>query len=105
MSLLASVVSEQTPFSSLSSTGLVHWQDEILTAEIDSFIQDTLSEWNSPGGVSVAMVRKTIDGSWNIETKGYGIATEDGSRVTADTLFCIASNSKESAPSSSDLLT
>ncbi|KAF9496817.1 hypothetical protein BDN71DRAFT_1505490 [Pleurotus eryngii] len=66
----------------------------ILNAEIDAFINDLLTDWNSPGGVSVAVVRKTRNNTWNVETKGYGVAKADGTNVTAQTLSDIGSNSK-----------
>ncbi|KAF5391209.1 hypothetical protein D9757_003078 [Collybiopsis confluens] len=61
----------------------------ILTQEIGQFIQDILASWNSAGGVGIAVVQKNEDGSWNVETKGYGTARADGSGVTEDTLFAI----------------
>ncbi|KAE9393922.1 hypothetical protein BT96DRAFT_790699, partial [Gymnopus androsaceus JB14] len=64
---------------------------DVLSPEIDNFIAKILAEWNSPGGVGVAVVQKNEDGSWNVETKGYGVAKADGSNVTADTLFAIGS--------------
>ncbi|KAL4255394.1 hypothetical protein AB1N83_013511, partial [Pleurotus pulmonarius] len=66
----------------------------ILNADIDAFINDLLSDWHSPGGVSVAVVRKTGNDTWNVETKGYGVAKADGTKVTEQTLFAIGSNSK-----------
>ena len=67
----------------------------ILTPEVDHFIEGVLSRWGSPGGVSVAVVRLDTNGEWNVETKGYGVARlDDNSRVTDETLFSIASNSK-----------
>ncbi|KAG7095302.1 hypothetical protein E1B28_006068 [Marasmius oreades] len=68
----------------------------ILTPQIDQFIEGTLSSWNSPGGVSVAVVQlDKLDGLWTVETKGYGIANlAENKPVTEDSLFCIASNSK-----------
>ncbi|KAJ7586977.1 beta-lactamase/transpeptidase-like protein [Mycena floridula] len=83
--VLAVTRAQQATFSSSS---------RILTAEIDDFIRDVLDDWNSVAGISVAVVRKQNDGSFATETKGYGVAQRDGSSVTADTLFCIASNSK-----------
>ncbi|KAJ6529154.1 beta-lactamase/transpeptidase-like protein, partial [Mycena vulgaris] len=38
--------------------------------------------------------RKTSHGTWKLESKGYGNATIDGGKVTADTLFAIGSNFK-----------
>ncbi|KAJ8082740.1 hypothetical protein PM082_008596 [Marasmius tenuissimus] len=70
--------------------------NQILTPEIDDFIEGILSSWNSPGGVSVAVVKlEEPEGPWRIETKGYGVANLDsGKRMTEDSLVCIASNSK-----------
>ncbi|KAF7334316.1 Beta-lactamase class penicillin binding protein [Mycena sanguinolenta] len=66
----------------------------ILSSEIDVFVNDLLAEWNSPGGVAVAVVRMDGQGSWLVETKGYGTATTNGSKVTPDTIFSVGSNSK-----------
>lgn len=67
---------------------------KLLNEETDAFINQVLTEWNSTGGISVAVVRKNDQGAWNVETKGYGRAKADGSKVTEKTLFGIASNSK-----------
>ncbi|KAG6915972.1 hypothetical protein DXG01_009061 [Tephrocybe rancida] len=70
-------------------------QKPVLNDVTDAYINDLLKGWNSPGGVAVAVVRGGEDGTWNVETKGYGVATlADGSRVTETTLFAIGSNSK-----------
>ncbi|GLB40046.1 putative beta-lactamase [Lyophyllum shimeji] len=45
-------------------------------------------------GLGIAVVRGDGQGNWSVETKGYGIATANGSRVTENTLFPIGSNSK-----------
>lgn len=66
----------------------------VLTSDTDAFINKVLSDWNSPGGVAVAFVRQNGEGVWNVETKGYGVATANGTKVTEKTLFVIASNSK-----------
>ncbi|KAF5365308.1 hypothetical protein D9758_005451 [Tetrapyrgos nigripes] len=66
----------------------------VLTTVIDSFIEGLLRSWNSPGGISVAVVRQRGDGEWKIETKGYGLAGFDG-KMSENSLVCIASNSKE----------
>ncbi|KAG6844992.1 hypothetical protein H0H87_001935 [Tephrocybe sp. NHM501043] len=67
----------------------------VLNEMTDAFINDLLKGWNSPGGVAVAVVQKNEAGAWNVETKGYGIATlANASRVTENTLFAIGSNSK-----------
>lgn len=66
----------------------------LLTPELDSFIQGILSEWGSSGGLSVAAVSLGTNGTWTIESKGYGVATNDGTAVDDDTMFPIGSNSK-----------
>ncbi|KAJ7243609.1 beta-lactamase/transpeptidase-like protein [Mycena haematopus] len=68
---------------------------KILNARVDAAIHSILKDFNIPGGVSVAVVHKSQDSSgWRVETKGYGLAKVDGTRVTEDTLFGIGSNSK-----------
>ncbi|KAJ7450791.1 beta-lactamase/transpeptidase-like protein [Mycena latifolia] len=74
---------------------LLDVSNDILNARIDAAINSILKDFNSPGGVAVAVVRKAHQGSsWTVETKGYGIAKMDGTKVTKDTLFSIGSNSK-----------
>ncbi|KAJ7654078.1 beta-lactamase/transpeptidase-like protein [Mycena polygramma] len=70
-------------------------KNTLITPEIDSFVNSQLSLWNS-SGLSVAVVRQdtTTPGTWEVEFGSYGIAKADGSPVTPDTLFAIASNSK-----------
>lgn len=69
-------------------------QGSILTAEVDAFINQLLADWTSPGGAAVAVVKLNEQGQWNVETKGYGIATANGTKVTENTRFGIGSNSK-----------
>ncbi|KAF7349434.1 Beta-lactamase class penicillin binding protein [Mycena sanguinolenta] len=66
----------------------------ILTARLDSTITNILQTFKTPGGVGVAVVRKTDQGAWQLESKGYGNATTYGDKVTPETLFAIGSNSK-----------
>jgi CubicO group peptidase (beta-lactamase class C family) len=67
---------------------------KILTDDIDTFINHLLADWTSPGGAAVAVVKLNDQDEWNVETKGYGIATANGTKVTENTRFAIASNSK-----------
>lgn len=70
-------------------------QNAVLNSGVDAFIDQLLTDWNSPGGVGVAVARRDANtGAWNVETKGYGIAKANGSRVTENTLFAIGSNTK-----------
>ncbi|KAJ7629968.1 beta-lactamase/transpeptidase-like protein [Mycena polygramma] len=66
----------------------------VLTSDIDSFVNNVLSDWNSPAGISVAVVRQDGKGGWVVETKGYGNAKADGTKVDTNTLFSIGSESK-----------
>ncbi|KAJ6575598.1 beta-lactamase/transpeptidase-like protein [Mycena vulgaris] len=67
----------------------------LITPEIDNFVNAQLAQWNS-SGLSVAVVRQdtSVPGTWNVEFGSYGTAQADGSPVTPDTMFAIASNSK-----------
>ncbi|KAF8217633.1 beta-lactamase/transpeptidase-like protein [Mycena galopus ATCC 62051] len=76
--------------SSTSSNGT----DTILTPDLDAAITSILADWNTPGGVAVAVVRLDDDGDWQIETKGYGTAQADGTQISPDTIFNLGSNSK-----------
>lgn len=67
---------------------------KILSPRVDKFIAGVLVDWNSPAGLGVAVVQQNDDGSWIVETKGYGVATGDGKKVDANTMFAIGSNSK-----------
>jgi CubicO group peptidase (beta-lactamase class C family) len=39
-------------------------------------------------------VRVDAQGKWSVETKGYGVAKADGTKVDPDTIFSLGSNSK-----------
>lgn len=67
----------------------------LISTETDTFVKSLLASWNS-SGLAIAVVRqnKTIPGGWIREFASYGVATADGTPVTPDTLFSIASNSK-----------
>ncbi|KAJ7645754.1 beta-lactamase/transpeptidase-like protein [Mycena rosella] len=41
----------------------------ILSPKLDSFINNVLAEWNTAGGVAVAVVRMDAQGGWLVETK------------------------------------
>jgi CubicO group peptidase (beta-lactamase class C family) len=70
-------------------------QNAVLNIGVDAFIDQLLTDWDSPGGVGVAVVRRDANtGAWNVETKGYGIARANGNKVTENTLFAIGSNTK-----------
>lgn len=91
--ILSIIAAVQNPLFSNLAPETATTQD-VLTPKVGEFIEGILANWNSPGGVGIAVVQKNEDGSWNVETKGYGIAKADGSKVDEDTLFAIGSNSK-----------
>ncbi|KAJ7855592.1 hypothetical protein B0H14DRAFT_2754412, partial [Mycena olivaceomarginata] len=69
---------------------------QILTPAVDVFINKLFTEWNSPGGAAVAVMRMDGQGRWLVETKGYGFAKADGTKVGPETMFAIGSNSEVS---------
>ncbi|KAJ7781713.1 beta-lactamase/transpeptidase-like protein [Mycena maculata] len=89
IAVTANVIDRQIPEQAAFDT-----KEHILTAELGQFIEDLLRTWNSPGGIALAVVQKDQVGEWNVETKGYGVARSDGSKVTPGTLFAIGSNTK-----------
>ncbi|PPQ91367.1 hypothetical protein CVT25_004134 [Psilocybe cyanescens] len=80
----------QTAFASHSRA-----KKRLISDTTEQYIQTLLSKWNS-AGLSVAVVRKdeTSPTGWQHEFGSYGIAHADGSPVTPDSVFAIASNSK-----------
>jgi len=67
----------------------------VLNGNISAFINQLLTEYESPGGIAVAVVSQDLSGTWSVETQGYGVASlANGSNVTENTLFPIGSNSK-----------
>ncbi|KAK0186837.1 beta-lactamase/transpeptidase-like protein [Armillaria mellea] len=92
--LVAFLLIRLCAWASAEQTPLFLTRNPVLSPRVDAFISDVLTEWNTPGGVSVAVVKKNSDGTWTLETKGYGNASMDGQQMTEDSLFFIASNSK-----------
>ncbi|GLB37131.1 putative beta-lactamase [Lyophyllum shimeji] len=66
----------------------------LLDDDVEALVNKVLADFNSPTGIAIGVVRKDQQGAWNVETKGYGMAKLDGTKVTENTLFAIASNSK-----------
>ena len=67
----------------------------LITERTERYIQSLLTRWNSTG-LSVAVVRKNENSptGWHHEFGAYGVAKADGSSMTPDSVFAIASNSK-----------
>ncbi|KAI4522915.1 beta-lactamase/transpeptidase-like protein [Schizophyllum commune Loenen D] len=82
------------PSAKEGTPSYVNLAGRVLDSSVDKFVIDTISEWNSPGGVAVAFVQQLENWEWQVETQGYGRAKADGGAVDEDTLFAIASNSK-----------
>ena len=76
-------------FSSSNSTGV------LISGNTDKYVKTLLEKWGS-SGLSVAVVRKdeSAPNGWRHEFGSYGIAHADGSPMTPDSVFGIASNSK-----------
>ncbi|KAJ7061146.1 beta-lactamase/transpeptidase-like protein, partial [Mycena amicta] len=66
----------------------------LITPRVDAYIRAQQAYWNS-SGLAVAVVRRREpDSEWDIEFGSYGTARADGTLVSPDTLFAIASDSK-----------
>ncbi|PPR01447.1 hypothetical protein CVT26_015080 [Gymnopilus dilepis] len=86
----------QVPFvSSPTQDTLQTVNKRLISEKTEQYIQTLLTKWNS-SGISVAVVRKDESSptGWHHEFGSYGVAKADGSPVTPDSLFAIASNSK-----------
>ncbi|KAH8827681.1 beta-lactamase/transpeptidase-like protein [Flagelloscypha sp. PMI_526] len=83
-------------FLSLPAVGSISLEPVLATNGFVDFVHNLLSEWTTPGGLGVALVRqnKGEPSDWLIETGGFGNATRLGERVSPQTQFAIASNSK-----------
>lgn len=64
----------------------------LISSETHDYIQGFLERWNA-SGIAVAVVKKT-NNTWETDFGSYGIAKGDGTPVTPDTMFSIASNTK-----------
>ncbi|KAF9555829.1 beta-lactamase/transpeptidase-like protein [Agrocybe pediades] len=69
--------------------------EKLISKRTEAYANALLKKWNS-SGLSVAVVRKddTEPSGWRHEFGAYGIAQADGSPMTPDSVFAIASNSK-----------
>jgi CubicO group peptidase (beta-lactamase class C family) len=67
----------------------------LISEDTEVYAKSLLKRWNSPG-LSVAVVRKddSEPTGWKQEFGSYGIARADGTPITPDSVFSIASNSK-----------
>jgi len=70
-------------------------QQSLISDSTSKYVQGLIKQWNSTG-ISMAVVRRdaTQENGWRIEFDSHGIAREDGTLITPDTIFGIASNSK-----------
>lgn len=70
-------------------------QGKLITPDIDEFIKSVIQQWNLTG-LAIAVVRQEpgSSSSWLQEFGAYGKAKADGTPITPDTLFSMASNSK-----------
>jgi CubicO group peptidase (beta-lactamase class C family) len=68
---------------------------KLITSDIDEFIKSVIQQWNLTG-LAIAVVRQNPGSpeGWLQEFGSYGRAKADGTPVTPDTLFSLASNSK-----------
>ncbi|PFH47488.1 hypothetical protein AMATHDRAFT_42916 [Amanita thiersii Skay4041] len=86
-------LAHQQPFFYATDSGPFH--RKLISPDVDALVNSMLASWNS-SGLAVAVVQRddAAPGGWHREFAAYGIAKDDGTPVTPDTLFAIASNSK-----------
>ena len=67
----------------------------LISGNTDKYVKTLLEKWGS-SGLSIAVVRKdeSAPNGWRHEFGSYRIAHADGSPMTPDSVFAIASNSK-----------
>ena len=67
----------------------------LISGNTDKYVKTLLEKWGS-SGLSIAVVRKdeSAPNGWRHEFGSYGIVHADGSPMTPDSVFAIASNSK-----------
>ncbi|KAF4615106.1 hypothetical protein D9613_013016 [Agrocybe pediades] len=95
---VSSAFTFQTPLLDDSSQDGVHIDLKplpLISERTEKYIRTLLDKWNSTG-LSVAVIRgeNTLTTVWSHEIRSYSIAQVDGSPVTPDSVFAIASNSK-----------
>ena len=78
-----------------SSSNSRYSKGVLISGNTDQYVKTLLEKWGS-SGLSVAVVRKdeSAPNGWRHEFGSYGIAHADGSPMTPDSVFGIASNSK-----------
>ncbi|PPQ81653.1 hypothetical protein CVT24_002831 [Panaeolus cyanescens] len=67
----------------------------LISEDTKGYIETIIKRWNSTG-LALAVVRRdeTAPGGWRHEFGSFGIARADGTPITPDSVFGIASNSK-----------
>ncbi|KAF8163798.1 beta-lactamase/transpeptidase-like protein [Crassisporium funariophilum] len=97
--ILSALVLQTSALVPLAASGLpsqsILSAKTLISERTEKYIDTLLKKWNSTG-LSVAVVRKddTAPSGWVMEFGAYGIAHADGSPMTPDSVFAIASNSK-----------
>ncbi|KAF7320624.1 Beta-lactamase domain-containing protein [Mycena chlorophos] len=74
---------------------------QLIPPHVDAFIREQQAYWNS-SGLAVAVVRRrsphqprhSPEDQWDVQFGSYGVARADGTPVSPDTIFAIASDSK-----------
>lgn len=71
----------------LSSISADCCSDKIISGRFEEWLEGVRSEWGMKG-LAIAVVRRRVDGSWETETKGYGIKSSAGDAVDEDVCSC-----------------
>ncbi|KAJ7061143.1 beta-lactamase/transpeptidase-like protein [Mycena amicta] len=91
--LLLPLACALSPPASLQHPFSLPTNNSLITPRVDAYIRAQQAYWNS-SGLAVAVVRRREPSEWDIEFGSYGTARADGTLVSPDTLFAIASDSK-----------
>ncbi|KAI5119180.1 hypothetical protein M0805_000634 [Coniferiporia weirii] len=89
----------QVPLRPADASGVVRSREKILSPEFTDYVHHLMDLWNVKGA-AIAVVKP----GGEVELGAYGVKTEDGERMTPDTLFGIASCSKAFLSSSLGIL-
>ncbi|KZV89612.1 beta-lactamase/transpeptidase-like protein [Exidia glandulosa HHB12029] len=68
--------------------------DALITPEIADFVTSTIERLGIKG-VSIAIVRHTANGTFEVDTRGFGVRNSAGDPMTSKTVIPIASNTKQ----------
>ncbi|KAH7100785.1 beta-lactamase/transpeptidase-like protein [Auriculariales sp. MPI-PUGE-AT-0066] len=83
-------------FNATRSLAPLRTASSLISSEIDAFIRETMALWDVQGlQLAVVQRRPGLNDEWDVDTRAYGVMSRNGTPMTTNTLFPIASNSKQ----------